>query len=270
MNIFIELWRAVLKSLQLPLSVSQKFQLIFVLTKLAFLKIVAKNQTPARVKIFGFEIVNYNYRLLDYLIKEVFVGYEYKFSAKTSAPVIFDCGANIGMATIFFKWLYPEAIIYAFEPQTKTFEFLQQNIKNNNLSNVHSFNLALSDEEGTISFYESDSQNLMGSILEDRVVGMKIEVQTKRLSDFITQKIDLMKIDVEGAENLIIKDLVENRLLNKEKVDQIIMEYHHKIPKQKSSMGAFLKPFEDNNFEYQIRTDFHQLDTFQDMLIHFF
>ncbi|GAB3521743.1 FkbM family methyltransferase [Emticicia fontis] len=270
MNIFFELWRAILKTLQLPLSASQKLHLIFVLTKLTFLKIVAKKQTPAKVKVFGFEIVNYNYRLLDYLIKEVFVGFEYKFTAKTQKPIIFDCGANIGMATIFFKWLYPEATIYAFEPQTKTFEFLQQNVKNNNLSNVYCYNLALSDEEGTISFYESDSQNLMGSILEDRVVGTKIEVQTKRLSDFITQKVDLMKIDVEGAENLIIKDLVEKNLLNKGKVDQIIMEYHHKIPKQKSSIGTFLKPFEDNNFEYQVRTDFDKLDSFQDMLIHFF
>ncbi|WP_165372228.1 FkbM family methyltransferase [Emticicia agri] len=244
--------------------------MIFVLTKLAFLKIVAKKQTPAKVRLFGFEIVNYNYRLLDYLVKEVFVGFEYNFSAKTQKPVIFDCGANIGMATIFFKWLYPEATIYAFEPQTKTFEFLQQNIKNNNLSNVFCYNLALSDEEGTITFYESDSQNLMGSILEDRVVGTKIEVKTKKLSDFITQKADLIKIDVEGAEKLIVKDLVENKLLSKEKIDQIIMEYHHKIPNQKSSMGTFLKPFENNNFEYQIRTDFQQLGIFQDMLIYFF
>jgi hypothetical protein len=48
------------------------------------------------------------------------------------------------------------------------------------------------------------------------------------------------------------------------------MEYHHKIPNQKSSMSSFLKPFEQNNYEYQIRTDFPKLDTFQDMLIHFF
>jgi len=270
MNIFFELWSAVLKTLKLPLSTSQKFHLIFVLTKLAFLKIIAKKQTPAKIKVFGFEIVNYNYRLLDYLVKEVFVGFEYKFLAKTQNPIIFDCGANIGMATIFFKWLYPDATIYAFEPQTKTFEFLQQNVKNNNLTNVFCYNLALSDAEGTITFYESDSQNLMGSILEDRVVGTKIEVQTKRLSDFITQKVDLMKIDVEGAENLIIKDLVERKLLSKDKIDQIIMEYHHKIPNQKSAMGNFLEPFEKNNFEYQIRTDFHKLETFQDMLIHFF
>jgi FkbM family methyltransferase len=270
MNIFFELWRAIVKILKLPLSLSQKFQLIFVLSKLAFLKIISKKQTPARIKLFGFEIVNYNYRLLDYLIKEVFVGFEYKFESNNQKPVIFDCGANIGMATIFFKWLYPDAVIHAFEPQTKTFEFLQQNVITNNLSNVFCHNLALSDENGSITFYESDSQNLMGSILEDRVTGTKIEVQTKRLSDFITQKVDLLKIDVEGAENLIVKDLTENLFLNKEKIGQIIMEYHHKIPKQKSSMSTFLKPFEENNFEYQIRTDYTGLNSFQDMLIHFF
>ena len=270
MNIFIELWIAILKTLKLPLTISQKIHLIFVLIKLSFLKIISKKQTPAKIRIFGFEIVNYNYRLLDYLVKEVFVGFEYKFTADNQNPVIFDCGANIGMATIFFKWLYPNATIYAFEPQTKTFAFLEENIRSNNLSNVFCYNLALSDEEGVITFYESDDQNLMGSILEDRVVGKKIEVQTKKLSSFIKQKVDLMKIDVEGAENLIVKDLVESKLLKKDKIDQIIMEYHHKIPKQKSSMSSFLKPFEENNFEYQIRTGFQELGSFQDMLIHFF
>ncbi len=270
MNIFIDLFSVLFKTLKLPLSVTQKIHLIFVIIKLSFLKLFAKNQSPVKIRIFGFEVVNYNHRLLDYLIKEVFVGFEYKFKAETSKPIIYDCGANIGLATLFFKWIYPEATIYAFEPQTVTFGFLEQNIKNNNLSNVFCYNLALSDSDGVITFYESENQNLMGSILENRVEGRKIEVQTKKLSDFLTSKADLIKIDVEGAERLIINDLEANNKLNSKFIGQMIMEYHHKIPKQKSSLGHFLKSFEDNGFEYQIRTNFQNLDSFQDILIHFY
>jgi hypothetical protein len=46
---------------------------------------------------------------------EVFVKAEYFFRTSHDAPVIFDCGANIGLATLFFKRLYPKARVHAFE-----------------------------------------------------------------------------------------------------------------------------------------------------------
>jgi FkbM family methyltransferase len=270
MNIFIELFIAILKVRKLPLNFSQKFELDWVLFKLAFLKILAKKQTNVSVRLFGFTIENYNYRLLDYLIKEVFVANEYYFKSDNESPIIFDCGANIGMATLFFKWLYPKSIVYAFEPQKSTFDILERNIKVNNLQNVHYFNLALSDSNGFIEFFGEDDSNLMSSIIQQRSVGNKIKVECRKLSEFIIQPIDLIKIDVEGAENLIMKDLVESKLLNRNTLKQIVMEYHHKIGTEKSNLGNFLLPFEKENYEYQVRTEFSKLDMFQDMLIHFF
>ena len=270
MNIFFELFIAILKVRKLPLSFSQKLELDWVLFKLAFLKILRKNQKNVTIQLFGFTIENYNYRLLDYLIKEVFVANEYYFQTDNKAPIIIDCGANIGMATLFFKWLQPNATIYSFEPQKSTFDILERNIKRNNLQNVHYFNLALSDTNGTIDFFGEDNSNLMSSVLQERSVGQKVQVECRKLSDFITQPIDLLKIDVEGAETFILKDLIDNNKLNKETFKQIIMEYHHKIESQSSKMGEFLLPFEKHGYEYQVRADFKQLSTFQDMLLHFF
>ncbi|PWK26183.1 FkbM family methyltransferase [Arcicella aurantiaca] len=273
MNIFFELFIAILKVRKLPLSFSQKFELDWVLFKLAFLKIFSKNQTNVTIQLFGLIIENYNYRLLDYLIKEVFVANEYYFQTENKAPIIVDCGANIGMATLFFKWLQPNATIYSFEPQKSTFDILERNIKRNNLQNVHYFNLALSDSNGTIDFFGEDSSNLMSSVLQERSTGKKVTVECRKLSDFvsiISEPIDLLKIDVEGAETFILKDLIDTNKLDKSVFKQIIMEYHHKIENQSSKMGEFLLPFEKQGYEYQVRADFKQLSTFQDMLLHFF
>lgn len=270
MNIFIELFIALFKIPRLPISFSKKIHLTTVLIKLAFLKIFRKKQSPAKIKIFGFVIEDYSFRLLDYLVKEVFVSFDYNFKSDNGKPVIVDCGANVGMATLFFKWIYPDAKIYAFEPQPKTFEYLKNNIESNKLNDVQIFNLALSNQNGFIDFYIDDSANLMGSILESRVSGKKLQVECRKLSDIVKEPIDLLKVDVEGAETLIVDDLISNNLLSKNNIKQILMEYHHKIPNQKSSFGKFLQPFEYQNYEYQLKTDYQNHDDFQDILIHFY
>lgn len=270
MNLLLELIAAILKVRKLPLVFSKKLYLAFVLVKLMIFKIIYKQKKNVTVNLFGFTIENYNYRLLDYLVKEVFVANEYFFTVDKPNPIIFDCGANIGMATLFFKWLYPASTVYAFEPMKSTFDILERNIKRNNLQNVHYFNLALSDTNGTIDFFGDDNSNLMSSVLNERSVGNKVQVECRKLSDFISEPVDLLKIDVEGAETFILKDLIESKKLDKTIFKQIIMEYHHKIENQKSQMGAFLLPFEQASYEYQVRADFKSLHTFQDMLIHFF
>ncbi|MFN3850216.1 MAG: FkbM family methyltransferase [Spirosomataceae bacterium] len=270
MNIFIELFIALFKIPQLPISLSKKLHLVFALIKLSFLKIISKKKSPAKINLFGFTIEDYNYRLLDYLVKEVFVSFDYNFKADKSNPVIVDCGANVGMATLFFKWLYPNAKIYAFEPQPKTFGYLKSNVEVNNLKDVQIFNLALSNQNGFIDFYIDDSANLMGSILESRVSGQKVQVECKKLSDIVKEPIDLLKVDVEGAETLIMDDIIQNKLLNKQNIKQILMEYHHKIPNQKSVFGKFLIPFEESGYEYQLKTEYQNHDEFQDILIHFY
>ena len=194
MNLLYELIAAILKVNKLPFGFSKKFYLDFILVKLALLKIFRKQQKNVTISLFGYTIENYNYRLLDYLVKEVFISNEYFFVTNNPNPIIFDCGANIGMATLFFKWLYPNAIIYAFEPQKTTFDILERNIKRNNLKDVHYFNLALSDTNGTIDFFGEDSSNLMSSVLQERSSGKKVVVECRKLSDFVIESVDLLKM----------------------------------------------------------------------------
>ena len=80
-------------------------------------------------RIFGYKISFFDYSTIIFMFGEIFYKNEYYFNSKNKQPIIFDCGANIGFATIFFKWLYPESEIYAFEPDTITFEIKGNNVR---------------------------------------------------------------------------------------------------------------------------------------------
>lgn len=68
--------------------------------------------------------------------RDIFVEELYNFSASTDEPVIYDCGANIGISIIYFKIRYPKAKIVAFEADSDIFSILKFNIENSELENV--------------------------------------------------------------------------------------------------------------------------------------
>lgn len=225
------------------------------------------SDTQAKHTILGFKVVGDSYELLSFLFYEVFIIEEYYFESPKNNPVIYDCGSNIGFSILYFKWLYPNATIHAFEPQPIAFEFLQKNVKNNQLENVLLHNIALSDKEGTIEFFQPNGTvSLMASTLKERFNSDTVLVRCEPLSKYITDSvIDVLKIDVEGAEKDIISDLDNSRKMNC--FERIIIEYHHKIGAEKSALAAFLNRLEKNNLEYQILSNYHSIRSFQDIII---
>lgn len=67
------------------------------------------------------------------LFREIFIEPSYFFRTERPHPLIVDCGSNIGMSVIFFKLLYPDARVLAFEPDPAPFELLEQNIRTNGM-----------------------------------------------------------------------------------------------------------------------------------------
>lgn len=192
---------------------------------------------------YGFDITFGSRGSLDYLLKEIFLDRIYYFDLRAEGPVIFDLGANIGIATLFFKKTYPEATVYCFEPNPEVFGFLKHNVEANNLTNVHPVNAGLMDFTGRATLHKpgwSDgSSTFMPEKLqieeghaknhfpaEDMDIARE-EVDVLSLKEFIKEKgigrIDLLKIDVEGAESAIISDIAP--ILGT--VDFINMEYHY-------------------------------------------
>lgn len=230
-------------------------------------KFTRANKNPVCNKIFNFKIYSFDYATLNFLFKEIFLSKEYNFDSSNRSPKIIDCGANIGMTILFFKKLFPNCSIIAFEPNPYAFELLKRNVTENNLTNIQLFNIGLAKINGEMKFYMGNNKGtLIGSFISERGGENEIRVKTRKLSEIINnEEFDLIKMDIEGSEIQVIKDLISERKINQ--IKRYLIEYHHRISGIKSNFSYFIKCFEDNNYEYNIRTNFNQTGDFQDVFL---
>lgn len=230
-----------------------------------------------RERFCGFRVESFDYETLHFLFREIFVRSEYWFDSSSDQPLIFDCGANIGMATLFFKWLYPRSVIHCFEPDRPTFEMLRRNVQANHLTDVHPHNVALSDVVGAVEFFVSASRNgsLLMSLDPQRTTAADYKstiVDGTKLSAFVNgTPVDLVKLDIEGAEGLVLRDLVESGVIRK--VKQFVVEYHHHVDHGKAKLGDFLCLLNEAGFDYQIGAVWaspQAREEFQDIMVQAF
>jgi FkbM family methyltransferase len=220
--------------------------------------------------ILGYKVTALSHGMLAFLYREIFVRQCYWFEARTSQPFILDCGANIGMAVLYFKWLYPDAHVWAFEPEPAAFAALEANVTRNHLGRVRVHNVALWDADGHVDLFvpRNTPGSLVASVNPARRGGIPVSVRSLRLSSLIEREVDFLKIDVEGAELPIIQDLAESGKLKL--IRQMVIEYHHNIPGEPAAMSRLLRHLEDAGFGYQISTWSSPLlgrEQFQDILI---
>lgn len=208
-------------------------------------------------RVLGVTVHCFDYRTMHLLFRVILLRNEYYFETTKDHPVIFDCGANIGLATLFFKWLYPGSEIYAFEPDRETFALLKRNVEANHLTGVHLYNAALSDASGTASFYVDHSKpgSPRMSLNYQRMPKDTILVETLTVSEIIRgqlagRDLDFLKIDVEGAEDAVLRDLVVTGQLRP--VREMLIEFHHKIAGERGKLGPFLTTLETQGFDYQL------------------
>src|ERR1700730_3349193 len=221
-------------------------------------------------KMLGVDIAYFDRASFANLYREIFVRQHYYFRADTDSPLIFDCGANLGMATLYFQWLYPKARIEAFEPDPTTFAVLNRNVTHNRPPNVETHNCALWSDDGEIEFFvdRTTPGSLLMSTDSSRLEGEAIKVPGRRLSDFVSGPIDFLKLDVEGAEHRVLCDLLSSG--KSQFVKQMVIEYHHHIGNERSCLADFLRLLEQAGFEYQIHASLFPVTSkgvFQDILI---
>jgi FkbM family methyltransferase len=134
---------------------------------------------------------------------------------------VYDVGANIGFFTIFCSRLVgPQGRVYAFEPIPENLVTLRRNIALNKLTNVVVVEQALSASTGTAQMFVSPwsafhSLNVDGASKRENhgPDGGEITVETITLDEFVSQAgvsaPDLVKLDVEGAELLVLEGMRE-------------------------------------------------------------
>lgn len=129
-----------------------------------------------------------------------------------SDAVFVDIGANIGAYALFVAGLADSAArILAVEPQPTIFERLVYNIAQNPAAPIRAFPIALADRDGKITLFV-DSYNrgessvkILGRATE---TGQSVEVPARTLLTLAEEegleRIDILKIDIEGAEDLVL------------------------------------------------------------------
>lgn len=220
------------------------------LVRLAILKRTDSQDSPVSIRLGKQTIYAPDYALLSFFIKEKFVGQEYFFQTDNSSPVIIDCGASIGISALYFKALYPGAIIHCVEPYSKAFQFLKLNVAANNLENVFIYNMAVSDKAGPVNIYVPESGAMINArISTEGQPGTEI-VNAVRLSQMLSEiaTVDLIKLDVEGAEYPIMQELVESNILSQGRIKRFIIEYHYSASKGPEQVNAFIELLKAGNY----------------------
>src|SRR4029078_6054024 len=110
------------------------------------------------IELLGYKISFMGEAHLRWLFVEIFMDASYFLHTAYDRPLIFDCGSNIGMSVLFFKKLYQNARIVAFEPDPATFETLRQNVVQNPLSHVELHSVAVGGHSGQIELLRYPSQ----------------------------------------------------------------------------------------------------------------
>jgi FkbM family methyltransferase len=179
--------------------------------------------------------------------KEIFVEESYRFQSPNPEPIIFDCGANIGLSCLYLKNLFPKAKIYAFEADPEIARILTQNLQNNQIEGVEVIAKAVWESNGEIEFSAEGADG--GSVFSS---GKKIKLPAVRLRTMLLKhkKIDFLKMDIEGAEVAVLKDCADAIA----HIEHIFIEYHAYL-NQKQELNALLKILTDNGFRYFLKDE---------------
>ena len=134
-------------------------------------------------------------------MRDVLLNEEYAIELDRPPKVIVDAGANVGLASIFFSALWPEARIVAVEADPSTFRRLKENTAS--LRNVEVVNRAIAARDGEVVFYSAPrtvSSSLVRRSPDQRPVRVMGATLTSLMHDLGIDVIDLLKLDIEGGE----------------------------------------------------------------------
>ena len=142
---------------------------------------------------------------------DIFVRRTLSFDAGTDGPRVLDCGANVGLASIWIKRAYPRARITAFEADPAIYGVLRRNLQLNQLNDIEAVHAAVWRDTQPIPFRsEGTDSGAIDQVAAD-TPGAVVEVPAIRLRDYLAheQVVDLLKLDIEGAEGEVLADAAD-------------------------------------------------------------
>lgn len=166
--------------------------------------------------------------------------------------VVVDIGANIGYHTLIAAELVgKKGHVYAFEPDTNNFQLLSKNVRENKYKNVTLINKALSNKKGKSKLFLSNEDNYGDlRIFDSNDNRRSVTINQITLDSYFKkkQKINLIKMDVQGAEGLVLKGATS--LLRRNKKLLLFTEFWPKALLMSGvSATDYLDLLKDNKFQ---------------------
>lgn len=209
-------------------------------------------KTPGRVKIDGLPFAFADLHSFYHQVIQIFGTDLYGFESETDEPVIVDCGAHMGLASLYFAKIFPKGTIYAFEADPNIARMLKKNVQTLGLKQVKIIAKAVWIHNEGVQFNITGDDS--GYVCLNQNTSSR-RIPSFRLRDFLQiNKVDLLKIDIEGSEYDVIKDCDE--YLSKAK--HMIIEVH-KFYQNGVLLGDILRILEKNGFNYSVG-DLHVAD----------
>jgi FkbM family methyltransferase len=232
---------------------------------------LARASSPPVARLGPLRLLAGSHNDLAFGFIEMFVKEEYGVALPASNPTIIDCGANIGIAMLYFKARYPGAKVVCFEPNPVSCDLIERHIRENDLRDVTLHRAACGAARGEASFFVNATDSILSSFYRERAqAGAEIKVPVVRLSESISSPVDLLKIDVEGAEWDILEDLIAAGKMSL--IRSMIVEYHHQIDGRPAALSRFLKMIEEAGFRYELMSELPKSRRFkggfQDVMIY--
>lgn len=161
------------------------------------------------------------------VLRQLFGNHELKIPLKSEPRTILDAGANVGYAALYLHRRYPRAQIYSIEPESSNIEMFKMNCAK--YDQIHliegglwprSTYLKISNPDGRKDgFCVEENEDYMEN-------GIKAYTVNEILDKFSIDKIDLLKVDIEGAEKELFSENVDQWL---PRVKVVMIELHDRF-----------------------------------------
>jgi len=182
-------------------------------------------------------------RWSDYgLYSEIYIRDVYCKELLKEGMNVIDVGAHIGTYTILAaEKIGKNGKIVAIEPEPQNYERLLENIKLNNLQNVVPIKIALTDHNGFEKLYLSSSSVCHSLIFKENkesYINVSVKILDKLLEELNLKRVDIIKIDAEGAEIPILKGAEKTLKANP---NTKIIVAAERYPSQAKEINQFLQ-----------------------------
>jgi FkbM family methyltransferase len=165
---------------------------------------------------------------------------------KTSPANIIDCGSNIGLASVYFHWFYPNANFTAIEPFHENVEVLRLNLESNGLKNYKVLEVGVWNKNIGLVINKHFRDKKEWAISLEESSKEQTDIPGNSLLELIgNNEIDILKMDIEGAEKVLFDDS-EYAMFFLSKIKCLAIEIHDEF-NIRSKIYSSLKV---NNFFY--------------------